>query len=900
MGAQGPEDPLPERLEPGSSLLDDAGDLAAAARRGEALAFLSADMRRLIWATPAGFALFGTSGPGPKPLDGRLPVERLAELLRAVAPADGFHLERIRMPGLRFEPVTLGFRRVRLAEGPALAVLSPEPVGPVAALPEPIFASSPSPMAAPVAAIRRAAAEEPPETSSDAAEAFEDRFDDAAPAPAERDVPQAAPAGTPHRTGGGRLRFTWRTDAEGRFAAFADDVRRILDPSAARAEGRRLRDLADLLRDPAGAFAAGLDGRETFDAAETLWMAGGEGWRPVRLGGTPVFGPDGVFAGFRGFGVVDAGSAARTERPAPVAPAYREKTVPPVRANPAPEPKPAASEGGARGALSAVEKAAFREIARALGAVMDDDRPVRSETPPAPRPQAEARPETEAPRARTAEARPASAGPDLLKEALDVFDRLSIGIMLSRGEVPILMNRALLDMLGYADADVFHAEGGIDRLFRGPSPEADGGRAVRVEGRNGREFPAQVRLHRVSWGGTPATLTAFRPVDADPERTAALEKEIAERDREIRELSDMLDVATDGVLVIEADGRIAAANRTAEALFGYEESRLLGESFLTVIAPDSHGAARDYFEAIKSDGVLSLLNDGREVGGRASKGGTIPIFMTFGRIGGRTNPRFFAVLRDMTSWKRAEADLLASKQKAEKASARKSEVLATISHELRTPLSAVMGFAEVMIEERFGPVGNERYKDYLRDIHASGAHVLSLVDDLLDLAKIEAGRFDLDFRAVDPNALVAGAVNLLQPQAQRGKVVLRSGLAPTLPMVVADERSLKQIVINLLSNAVKFTDPGGQVIVSTAFTDAGEVVIRVRDTGVGMDPSEIEAAFEPFRQTRAGKRAGGTGLGLPLTKALVEANRAALEIRSARDQGTMVEVVFPTNRVLAD
>ena len=205
-----------------------------------------------------------------------------------------------------------------------------------------------------------------------------------------------------------------------------------------------------------------------------------------------------------------------------------------------------------------------------------------------------------------------------------------------------------------------------------------------------------------------------------------------------------------------------------------------------------------------------------------------------------------------------------------------------------------------MIEERFGPVGNERYLEYLRDIHASGGHLISLINDLLDLSKIEAGRFDLTFVSVDVNEIVARSVALMQPQASGSRVVVRTALANRLPRVVADERSLRQIVLNLLSNAVKFTDPGGQVIVSTALTDRGEVAIRIRDTGIGMTEKEIEIALEPFRQLATARRAGGTGLGLPLTKALIEANRASLSIRSARDAGTLVEVTFPTNRVLAD
>jgi signal transduction histidine kinase len=177
--------------------------------------------------------------------------------------------------------------------------------------------------------------------------------------------------------------------------------------------------------------------------------------------------------------------------------------------------------------------------------------------------------------------------------------------------------------------------------------------------------------------------------------------------------------------------------------------------------------------------------------------------------------------------------------------------------------------------------------------------VISLVNDLLDLAKIEAGRMDLAVAGLSLNGLISASVALLQPQAARERIVLRTSFAPNLPSVLADERSVRQIALNLLSNAIKFTDPGGQVIVSTALTDRGEVAFRVRDTGIGMSEGEIAAALEPFRQLATARRRGGTGLGLPLTKALVEANRGSLVIRSAPSEGTLVEVLFPTARVTA-
>ncbi len=215
-----------------------------------------------------------------------------------------------------------------------------------------------------------------------------------------------------------------------------------------------------------------------------------------------------------------------------------------------------------------------------------------------------------------------------------------------------------------------------------------------------------------------------------------------------------------------------------------------------------------------------------------------------------------------------------------------------------------------MADEKFGPIGNDRYRDYLRDINRSGNHVLALVNDLLDISKIEAGALDMQFEAVSLNDAIGEAIALMQPQANRERVIIRSSFQSSLPDIVADTRSIKQVALNLLSNAVRFTAPGGQVIVSTSYEMNGDVVMRVRDTGIGMTKSEVEQALKPFRQINALERrkaesardwrSEGTGLGLPLTKAMVEANRAQFSIDSTPGQGTVVEIAFPPTRVLAD
>jgi signal transduction histidine kinase len=311
--------------------------------------------------------------------------------------------------------------------------------------------------------------------------------------------------------------------------------------------------------------------------------------------------------------------------------------------------------------------------------------------------------------------------------------------------------------------------------------------------------------------------------------------------------------------------------------------------------------ARDYRAALQGPGLASVFNDGREVTALVKQGGTVPLFMTIGRLQSpKSTAAYCAVVRDITQWKKTEAELRRAKEEAEAASRQKSEFLARISHELRTPLNAIMGFSEVMRLERFGKMPNDRYKGYVNDIHASGGHLLSLINDLLDLSKVEAGQLELNFTSVNLGDVCDHAMRMLQESATAARVVMRKAMPADLPNVVADLRSMRQVVMNLLSNAIKFTDPGGQVIISGSVNGQGELTLRIKDTGIGMNAEQLQIALEPFRRIETeGRDAPGTGLGLPLTKALAEANRARFEITSEPRKGTLVEITFPTTRVLA-
>ncbi|MFT3989033.1 PAS domain S-box protein [Aestuariivirga sp.] len=373
---------------------------------------------------------------------------------------------------------------------------------------------------------------------------------------------------------------------------------------------------------------------------------------------------------------------------------------------------------------------------------------------------------------------------------------------------------------------------------------------------------------------------------------------VAEADDELRAI---LDTATDGIITLDSHALIHSFSAGAEAIFGYRIAEVAGKPFTDLIAADSRKTVRDYLAALQGPGLASVFNDGREVSAEVKQGGTVPLFLTVGKIATPKSPAAFcAVVRDITQWKKTESELREAKERAEETSRQKSEFLARISHELRTPLNAIMGFSEVMRLERFGEIENEKYRGYVNDIHSSGSHLLSLINDLLDLSKVEAGKLELNFTSVSLSDVADHAMKMLQEAATAARVVLRKAMPADLPNVVADLRSMRQIMLNLLSNALKFTDPGGQVIVSAQVTAGGELKLRVKDTGIGMNAEQLQDALEPFRRvTTDGRDAPGSGLGLPLTKALAEANRTQFAISSEPRKGTLVEITFPTTRVLA-
>ena len=261
--------------------------------------------------------------------------------------------------------------------------------------------------------------------------------------------------------------------------------------------------------------------------------------------------------------------------------------------------------------------------------------------------------------------------------------------------------------------------------------------------------------------------------------------------------------------------------------------------------------------------------------------------------------RCFEKLQLQYDYKAAYEELLVAKTAAEAASKAKSEFLATMSHELRTPLNAIIGFSEFLMDETIRPSDPAKVTGYLKAIHESGHHLLAVINDILDHSKAEAGRLEVSEEDVNVEDAIAAALRVVVPRARSGGLEIATAIQPGLPFLRGDSRLLRQILLNLLSNSIKFTPSGGKVEVAAAAEDAG-LALWVRDTGIGMRAEDIPKAFEPFRQidNRFIRKYQGTGLGLSLVKAMVEAHAGTIAVESAPGAGTTVAIHFPRERVI--
>ncbi len=371
-------------------------------------------------------------------------------------------------------------------------------------------------------------------------------------------------------------------------------------------------------------------------------------------------------------------------------------------------------------------------------------------------------------------------------------------------------------------------------------------------------------------------------------------------------LASILEIAPEAIVAADRDSRIELFNRGAEHVFGYSAAEVIGRP-IEILLPERMRARLLPRDGRRTAGRLwaEEFDAQHEMFGLRRDGNEFPAEASVFQLATDDELAFALILRDVTDRKRQERDLRHAKETAELANRAKSDFLANMSHELRTPLNAIIGFSQIINSRLFG-TDIDRYVNYAHDIHSSGRDLLKIINDILDLSKIEAGQMNMSDQAVDLDRVITGCIKVVAERAQRGRITIERNLPEHMPRLWADELRVKQMVNNLLTNGVKFTEPGGRVVISVrpSFMPNGVqdgVDIVVRDTGIGMDPSEIPIALSPFGQVDQGlaRRHEGTGLGLPLVKRMIELHEGTLSLSSARGKGTTVTLHFPADRVVA-
>jgi len=408
----------------------------------------------------------------------------------------------------------------------------------------------------------------------------------------------------------------------------------------------------------------------------------------------------------------------------------------------------------------------------------------------------------------------------------------------------------------------------------------------------------EVFERRTAEGGTVTIMT-----DITERRTR--EAELLRIGGELREKNIQLDAALEnmvvGLAMFDEDCRLIMCNHRYQEIYSLPSDLCQqGTPLRRIMEVSAHNQGLSEDEALERiETRLAIATSRSASEDREHLAGGEVIKRTHRALPGGGS---IAVYEDITARATAETTLRAAKEEAELASRSKSEFLANVSHELRTPLNAIIGFSEIIMAQLFGPVEPPQYREYAGDIHASGRHLLSLINDILDLSKIEAGKFEMLEARVDIADAVDTSLRLIRERAKNGKVELVNDLPDTLPELVADRRAVKQILINLLSNAVKFTEAGGTVTVGAVLRPDGTLEISVEDTGIGMDNADIALAMTPFGQAESAlnRRFEGTGLGLPLAERLIALHGGTLDLHSERGVGTRVSVRFPAVRVLSD
>lgn len=371
-----------------------------------------------------------------------------------------------------------------------------------------------------------------------------------------------------------------------------------------------------------------------------------------------------------------------------------------------------------------------------------------------------------------------------------------------------------------------------------------------------------------------------------------------ERDDAISLMTSIFDVSEVGIVVTDHNGLIIRVNESFVRTYGWSRGEIVNGDVADLVPPDERVAVRrNHQEAIRNgrrnSGELKIIR---------KDGGIANVLFTTATLELSQKRRFqVTTFMDITLRKQMEESLRHAKDQADTANHAKSAFLANMSHELRTPLNAIIGFSEMMIKETFGPLGHVKYREYLGDVHASARHLLEIINEVLDMSKIEAGRIELDESEFDLRELIASVTRMMASRAFGNNVRLEMDISEGLPSLFADQRLVRQILINIVTNAVKFSNHGGRIVIGAHSRDDGGVCIEIADDGVGIPKSKIDRAMEPFGQVSDGPdkaQQQGTGLGLPLARAMAELHDGSLTLESEQGVGTTVSITFPAYRVI--
>ena len=460
------------------------------------------------------------------------------------------------------------------------------------------------------------------------------------------------------------------------------------------------------------------------------------------------------------------------------------------------------------------------------------------------------------------------------------------------------MNRSAERIFGYQESEVLGWP--VAALIPGLAGEIAYSRRGQV-----REIPA---LHR-NGGEIPIELVVTElPADASGDQRLFIGtvRDLSERraaEKALRESQErnaaILAAAAEGIIAVDASGRMETVNAAAGRIFGYEVGEMIGRNVTMLMPGVTRAGHGDLVAGCAHSRDLGSLGQRREVTAVRRDGSTFPLEIAISLLDRPEGPLFIAAVADITERKEAHAALRGAKLDAEAANQAKTQFLAHMSHELRTPLNAIIGFSDMMRQEMMGAL-SAVYLDYARNINDSGRQLIAIIDDLLDVSRLQLGKFTLSDGIVDLHSAVAGAMALMRQRADDSGIVLTEGVAETLPKLRGDARAIRQVLINLVSNAVKFTPRGGTVRVSAECAADGRLLLLVTDTGRGIAPEMIDHVLDPFHHADAfkAKQGRGIGLGLPICRWLMELHGGFLVIESTSPAGTVVVAGFPKERVL--